>query len=103
MEHHDMQQTLAALVAPGKGLLAADESFPTMEKRFAEIELPSTEEHRRAYRELLFTAPGIEQYLSGQGKTENVPDAQQAMLHRARCNGAACFGQYTDEIERQYP
>jgi len=54
-----------ALVAPGKGLLAADESGGTIAKRFAEIDLPSTEDNRRAYRDLLFTAPGIEPYLSG--------------------------------------
>jgi len=54
-----------ALVAPGKGLLAADESSGTIAKRFSEIDLPSTEENRRAYRDLLLTAPGIEPYLSG--------------------------------------
>ena len=65
MAGHIMEKTVAALVAPGKGLLAADESFATIAKRFEAINLPSTEEYRRAYRELLFTAPGIERYLSG--------------------------------------
>jgi fructose-bisphosphate aldolase, class I len=40
-----------------KGLLIADESFPAIEKRFKEFDIPSTEENRRAYREMLFTAP----------------------------------------------
>lgn len=53
------------LIAPGKGILAADESLPTIEKRFKSISLTSTPETRWAYRELLFTTPGIEQYISG--------------------------------------
>lgn len=60
-----MDKTAQSLVAPGKGILAADESFPTIEKRFAKINLPSTEENRRAYREVLITAPAIEDYISG--------------------------------------
>lgn len=57
--------TIRALLAPGKGLLAADESFPSIEKRFAEYHLPSTEENRRAYRDLLFTTRGLGDYISG--------------------------------------
>ncbi len=53
------------LVAPGKGILAADESFPTIEKRFAKINIPSTEENRQAYREMLFTTKGVEEFISG--------------------------------------
>lgn len=53
------------LVAPGKGILAADESASTIEKRFRTIGLPSTEENRRSYRELLFTAPGVSEFISG--------------------------------------
>jgi fructose-bisphosphate aldolase, class I len=60
-----MEVTARALVAPGKGVLAADESLPTIEKRFRPIDLESTEETRRAYREMLFTTPGIAQFLSG--------------------------------------
>jgi fructose-bisphosphate aldolase class I len=60
-----MQATARALVAPGKGILAADESFPTIEKRFKAIDLESTEATRCAYREMLFTTPGIGQFLSG--------------------------------------
>jgi len=60
-----LEAVARAMVAKGKGLLAADESFPTIEKRFKAIDLPSTEENRRAYRELLLTAPGIGDYISG--------------------------------------
>jgi len=65
MTASDMDSTANALVAPGKGILAADESLPTIEKRFKTISLPSTEENRRAYRELLFTTPGIGESISG--------------------------------------
>ena len=58
-------ETARALVAPGKGFLAADESEGTITKRFAPIGVQSTEAHRRAYRELLFTTPGAEEYISG--------------------------------------
>ncbi|CAM2064575.1 fructose-bisphosphate aldolase class I [Sulfidibacter corallicola] len=54
-----------ALVARGKGILAADESFPTIAKRFKSIGLESTEEYRRDYRHMLFTAPDFSQYVSG--------------------------------------
>jgi len=54
-----------AMVAPGKGILAADESSPTIKKRFDSIGVESTEERRRAYREMLFTTAGAEQYISG--------------------------------------
>jgi len=60
-----MIPTAQALVSPGKGILAADESTPTMAKRLAAIGLESTEERRRAYRQLLFTTPGIGEYISG--------------------------------------
>jgi fructose-bisphosphate aldolase class I len=54
-----------ALVAPGKGILAADESTGTIEKRLKSIEVESTEENRRAYREMLFTTPGLGDHISG--------------------------------------
>ncbi|MGI8964500.1 MAG: class I fructose-bisphosphate aldolase, partial [Limisphaerales bacterium] len=54
-----------SLVAPGKGILAADESNPTIAKRFETIGLESTEENRRAYRETLFAAPGLSEFISG--------------------------------------
>jgi fructose-bisphosphate aldolase, class I len=54
-----------AMVAKNRGLLAADESGSTIKKRFDTIKLESTEENRRAYREMLFTAPGAAAYISG--------------------------------------
>ena len=61
----ELEAVARSLVAPGKGILAAGESAPTIEKRFDSIRLPSTGENRRAYRELLFTSPDIEQFISG--------------------------------------
>ncbi len=61
----ELEATARALVAAGKGILAADESRPTIAKRFAAVGLESTEELRRAYRELLFTAPGADGHISG--------------------------------------
>jgi len=62
----ELKKTALALTAPGKGLLAADESTSTIGKRFEAIKVENTEDNRRAYRELLFTAPGNwEQCISG--------------------------------------
>ena len=60
-----LSKTAATMVAKGKGVLAADESSGTCEKRFKSVGVESTEENRRAYRNLLFSTPGVEQYLSG--------------------------------------
>src|SRR5947207_1267039 len=60
-----LAKTAAAMVAKGKGILAADESSGTCEKRFQSVKVESTEENRRAYRQLLFGTPGVEQYISG--------------------------------------
>src|SRR5881394_4343685 len=60
-----LNQTARALVAPGKGILAADESSGTIKKRFDAIGCDSTEDRRRAYREMLFTTEGAAQYISG--------------------------------------
>ena len=60
-----LESIAVAIVAAGKGILAADESGPTIEKRFKTINVESTEANRRAYRELLFTAPRIEESISG--------------------------------------
>ncbi|MDB6110424.1 MAG: fructose,6-bisphosphate aldolase, partial [Pedosphaera sp.] len=65
MISQDLEATARALVAPGKGILAADESFGTIEKRFKAINIPSSEENRRGYREMLFTTPGLGQFISG--------------------------------------
>ncbi|MFL6069466.1 MAG: class I fructose-bisphosphate aldolase [Gaiellaceae bacterium] len=61
----DLENTARALVAEGKGILAADESTGTIKKRFDSIGVESTEDNRRAYRDLLFTTEGVEEYISG--------------------------------------
>jgi len=65
MDTNNLASTAQALVAPGKGILAADESSGTIKKRFDTIDVESTEENRRAYRELLFTTAGVEDFISG--------------------------------------
>lgn len=61
----ELRETARRLVAPGTGILAIDESTPTCNKRFEKLGIPPTEEMRRAYRELLLTAPGLREYISG--------------------------------------
>ena len=65
MPEETLEATAQALVAPGKGILAADESTGTIEKRLKSIDVESTEETRRAYREMLFTTPGLGDHISG--------------------------------------
>ena len=65
MTHNELESVARALVAEGKGILAADESDGTIKKRFDSIDVESTEENRRAYRELLFTTEGAEEFISG--------------------------------------
>jgi fructose-bisphosphate aldolase, class I len=65
MNLQELSSVAKALVAKGKGILAADESFGTIEKRFKSINIASTEEHRRAYREMLFTTTSVGEYISG--------------------------------------
>jgi fructose-bisphosphate aldolase class I len=61
----DLETTITKLCAKGKGILAADESVATITKRFEALQIPSTEDTRRAYRELLISAPGLNEYISG--------------------------------------
>src|SRR5215208_5033344 len=65
MDVRMLEGTARELVAPGKGILAADESFGTIGKRFEGVGIESSEERRRAYREMLFTTEGIGEFLSG--------------------------------------
>src|SRR6476619_2538330 len=65
MNATELMHVARAMVAKGKGILAADESTGTIKKRFDGIKLESTEEHRRTYREMLFTAPGVAETISG--------------------------------------
>ena len=65
MSRQILEETANALAAPGKGILAMDESHPTCKRRFDSIGVPCDAAHRRAYRELLLTAPGAAEHLSG--------------------------------------
>ncbi|PUA18793.1 class I fructose-bisphosphate aldolase [Glaciimonas sp. PCH181] len=65
LSEQDLAQTVAVLIAPGKGILAADESTGTIEKRFTAVNVASTKESRRDYRELLFSTPGLGDFISG--------------------------------------
>ena len=60
-----LEATVAALIAPGRGILAADESDATVQKRFEAVGIENTEENRRRYRNLFFTTPGIAEFISG--------------------------------------
>ena len=62
---NNLEDIARALVAPGKGILAADESSGTIKKRFDSINVESTEDNRRAYRDLLFTTEGAADHISG--------------------------------------
>jgi fructose-bisphosphate aldolase class I len=65
MTRQELERTATALVAEGKGILAADETVPTLTKRFATLKIESTEDSRRAYREMFFTTPGVASFISG--------------------------------------
>src|ERR1051326_5137271 len=65
MDEQKLHETAVAIVADGKGILAADESDGTIKKRFDKIGVESSEESRRAYRELLFTTEGVEEFIRG--------------------------------------
>ena len=65
MKTDSMTSTAMAMVAPGKGLLAMDESTPTCNKRFEKLGIPPTHEMRRAWRELIVTTPGLVASISG--------------------------------------
>ena len=65
MYDKELRATAREMASPGRGILAADESFPTIEKRFQSINIPSSQENRRDYRELLFTTTGAAEHISG--------------------------------------
>jgi fructose-bisphosphate aldolase, class I len=65
MSGHDLQNVALTLVTDGKGILAADETVPTLTRRFDALGIQSTEQSRRAYREMLFTSPGTADFISG--------------------------------------
>jgi fructose-bisphosphate aldolase, class I len=65
MTNNDLETTAQALVAGGKGILAADETVPTVTRRLDALKIESTPDSRRAYREMFFTTPGIAEFISG--------------------------------------
>ena len=65
MSSSELNSIAQAMVAPNKGILAADESTPTIGKRFDSIQTESTEISRNTYRDMLFTAEGLEEHISG--------------------------------------
>ncbi len=65
MGRQELEQTARALVAEGKGILAADETVPTLTKRFDALKIASTESSRRTYREMFFTTPDVSAFISG--------------------------------------
>ena len=64
-QRENLKKVAQQMVVPGKGILAADESTGTCEKKFAKAGIPCTEDSRRAYRELFFTTPGFGEFISG--------------------------------------
>jgi fructose-bisphosphate aldolase class I len=74
------------LVADGKGILAADETAPTLSKRFDILGIASTEQSRRTYREMLFTSPGVADFISGtiRQKTSEI-EATSASQNQTAC------------------
>jgi len=103
-----LMATDGKLRADGKGLLAMDESNPRCNQRFAKLGIPQTEEARRAYHEVKLTdrqpeeAQDLQQpaLVRWHGEAANVVAAQQAPLHRARCNRAARRGEYSAAMEK---
>jgi len=65
MAQSKLRETVEKIMTPGKGILAADESFPSVKKKLAKVGLESTEATRRAYRDMLFTSPEMEHSISG--------------------------------------
>lgn len=65
MSIEDLVSVAQAMVAPGKGIIAIDESTSTIQRRFDSVGIENTEEHRRAYRELLLTTPGLSEHIAG--------------------------------------
>ena len=92
MELNSLQDIAEAMVTPGKGILAADESTPTCTKRFESISVESTSESRNAYRDMLFTAKGMEEYISGVIMFDET-------LRQSTVDGARLFPEHLSALE----
>ena len=91
----ELMKTAKEICAPGKGILAADESTGTIGKRFDGISVENNHDNRQAYRELLFTAPGIEEYISGvimydETVRDTTVDGKQKFTELLRSRGIHC-------------
>lgn len=105
MDKTALENIAKALVAPGKGILAADESAKTITKRFAAVGLTSNPELNRKYREMLFTAPGIEKFISGiimfdETIRQNIPISKLIIPGIKVDEGLEPFGENGEEITR---
>lgn len=101
-----LQKTIRALLAPGKGILAADESSGTIKKRFASIHCESTEESRRAYRDMLFTTEGYERSISGvilYDETIDQKSRSGAIFAQCIHDRGVIPGVKTDEGKEEHP
>jgi len=122
MNRTELARIANAMVAKSKGILAADESTGTIKKRFDAIKLDSTEEHRRLYREMLFTAPAAADSISGvilydetiRQKTKDgtafpeyltklgiIPGIKVDLGAKPLANGLATTGRYSADQETQ--
>ena len=90
MARQELEHTARALVVDGKGILAADETVPTLTKRFDALKIASTENSRRTYREMFFTTPDVSAFISGvilqdetirQKTTEGIPLTKVCLLY----------------------
>ena len=94
-----IEATIRRLLAPGKGLLAADESPSTIERRFARVDIVSTEETRRAYRELLFTAPGMRPETSSSQIWRRHRSSRRSVATGARGSSVGKYGTAASRCE----
>jgi fructose-bisphosphate aldolase class 1 len=94
-----MKSTVAELLTLGKGILAADESLPSIEKRFKPLHIPSSEENRRAYRDMLFTTPGLNEFIRGVILEEMILKSGM-VLSGADCPRQAGFAEVAEATRR---
>ena len=98
MNPSELARVADAMVAKGKGILAADERTDTIKKRFDSIKLESSVENHRAYRELLFAAPGAADSISG-GSAANVAPARKEFVRRTGLIALAATGRDASDME----
>ncbi len=98
MNLNELSAVANAMIANGKGILAADESTATITKRLAVIDVESTEDSRRSYRDILFSTDGAAEFISGvimfdetirQSASDGTPFAEHLTIQRPACLAAA--------------